>query len=79
MSNLLLKQGQPQSFYIPKKRLPKSAQDIYRKIFQSTSKKHRAKQCLVTLGQLSAPKERTPPKEDIDYLVSLYNLSLIHI
>ena len=73
MSNLLLKQRQPKSFYIPKKRSQESAQDIYRKIFQSTSKKHQAKQCLVTLGQLSAPKAKTPPKRDIDHLVSLYN------
>ena len=72
MSNLLLKQGQPQSFYIPEAS-PKSAQDIYRKIFQSASKKHQANQCLVTLGQLKAPKLNTPPKEDIDHLVSLYN------
>ena len=73
MSNLLPKQGQPKSFYIPKKRPRESAQDIYHKIFQSASKKHQAKQCLVTLGQLKAPKLTTPPKEDIDHLVSLYN------
>ena len=73
MSNLLLKQRQPKGFYIPRKRTQESAQDIYRKIFQSTSKKHRTRQCLVTLGQLSAPKVKTPPKEDIDHLVSLYN------
>ena len=69
MSNLLLKQRQPKGFYIPKKRTQESAQDIYRKIFQSTSKKHLAKQCLVTLGQLSEPKAKTPPKKDIDHLV----------
>ena len=73
MSNLLLKQQQPKGFYIPKKRTQESAQDIYRKIFQSTSKKHQAKQCLVTLGQLNAPEAKTPPKKDIDHLVSLFN------
>ena len=73
MSNLLPTQRQSRGFYIPKKRRQESAQDIYRKIFQSTSKKHQTRQCLVTLGQLSAPKATTPPKEDIDRLVSLYN------
>ncbi len=73
MSNLLLNQRQPKSFYASTQRSQASAQDIYRKIFQSSSKTYGAKQCLVTLGQLSAPKERTPPKEDIDYLISLYN------
>ena len=73
MSNLLLNQRQPKSFYMPKKRSQESAQDIYHKIFQSTSKKDQTKRCLVTLGQLSTPRPKTPPKEDIDQLVSLYN------
>ena len=73
MSNLLPTQRQSRGFYIPKERRQESAQDIYRKIFQSTSKKHQAKQCLVTLGQLSEPKAKTPSKKDIDHLISLYN------
>ena len=73
MSNLLLNHRQPKSFYMPKKRSQESAQDIYHKIFQSTSKKDQAKRCLVTLGQLSTPRPKTPPREDIDHLISLYN------
>ena len=50
-----------------------TARNIYQKILQSAPQKNRAKQCLVTLGQLTASPVKNPPEDMVNDLINLYN------
>ena len=73
MSHLLLNQESSTSYHSAKAHKQETARDIYHKIFQSTSKKHRAQKCLVTLGQVSSPAANVLKAEEVEQLISLYD------
>ncbi len=50
-----------------------TARKIYQKILQSAPQKNRAKQCLVTLGQLTTSPVKNPPEDMVNDLINLYN------
>ncbi len=73
MSHLLLNQEPSTSYHSAKAHKQETARDIYHKIFQSTSKKHRGQKCLVTLGQVSSPAANVLKAEEVEQLISLYD------
>ena len=73
MSHLLLNQKSSKGYYSAKAHKQETARDLYRKIFQTTSKKHRAQKCLVTLGQVRSPAANVLKAEEIEQLISLYD------